>query len=98
MQFAKADWVELARKLFDKTPKPDLRLLVTKDVNTLTADDLLVCYALTSYMLECRPKDAVKFLAAYGGGARIDDALVTHMGTDLAGFEKRVRRWMDERR
>lgn len=98
VQFAKADWVELARRLFDKNPKPDLRLLVTKDVNTLSADDLLICYALTSYMLECRPKDTVKFLTAYGSGARIDDALVTHMGSDLPGFEKRVRRWMEERR
>ena len=97
VEFAKADWVELARRLFQQERPPDLRLIVAKDVNTLTANDLLVCYAMTSYLLECRPEETVNFLAAYGKGDNLDDALAAYLDVDLAGFEKRLRRWMEER-
>ncbi|MHC4955865.1 MAG: hypothetical protein ACYTGZ_18615 [Planctomycetota bacterium] len=97
-KFAKTDWVGLAERLFESKKPPDLRLITQKDVNTLTSDDLLVSYAMVSYLIECRPKEAVAFLTAYGKDVPIDDAMVAHLDLDLHRFEQRLRRWMKERR
>jgi len=97
VKFSKADWVALAHKQFATGKPPDLRLLFAKDVNTLTADDLLVCYAIAAYLFECRPDAAAPLLTACGRDAAIDAALDQHLGVDLAGFERLFRRWLSER-
>ena len=97
VKFSKTDWLALTHKLFISDEPPDLQLLFAKDVNTLTADDLLVCYSIAAFLFECRPDAAAPLLTDCGKDVAIHAALDKHLGVDLAGFERRFRRWLAER-
>jgi len=97
VEFQKTDWPALARKRFEAKRKPDLRLLAGKDVNTMTADDALVSYAMAEYLVTGFPDKCAGFLKAYGSGISIDEAMKAHLGFDFHAFERRFVRWLEER-
>jgi len=97
VEFQKTDWAGLARKLFEKEAAPDLRLLVAKDANSLTAEDSLLAFAMAEYLATGFPDRTGAFLKAYGHEIAIDAAMATHLGFDFAGFETRFVRWLRER-
>ena len=89
-----ADWLEEARALCATRP-PDLRLLLGKDVNAMTPEDLVASYALAAYLLEGRPQDAARFARLLTRDG-LDAALATSVRATAEGLERRLLRWLDE--
>ncbi|MHC4848597.1 MAG: hypothetical protein ACYTEG_09100 [Planctomycetota bacterium] len=96
-KFRKTDWARLARDLFRAEKKPDLRVLASKEINTISADESLLCFAMAQYLATGFPDKCGAFLKAYGSGIDIDKAMASHLGFDFHGFEKRFARWLEER-
>jgi hypothetical protein len=97
-QLASADWIEEARKLFDKGSAPQLADVLKRDVNTMGPRDLIVSHALVAYLVEGRPAEAADVFrrAGKGAGESSAAALEAGLGIKLPDLEKRLRRWLQE--
>lgn len=90
-----ADWLAEARGLVSKGIRPDLRLGLGKDVNAMTAEDLVFAFALASYLFEARPEQVAPLLRAFPKGP-VDAAVEGSLGLTVEGLEARLVRWLEE--
>ncbi|MCE9595957.1 MAG: hypothetical protein K8S98_17345 [Planctomycetes bacterium] len=95
---SKANWMNDAHEMLEGPRKPDLREMLTKDVDALSIEDLLYSYVLAAYVLEARAPDAAKILRGLGSDEAPETVLATTLGFDLATTDRRVRRWLSERK
>jgi hypothetical protein len=96
LDFSKVNWNRLAAKLYDREKRPDLSILIGKELHALTAEDSLVAYALAEYLSTAFPSQTGAFLKAYGHGASMDAALRAHLDMNFPTLEKRFERWLRE--
>ncbi len=90
-----ADWLVEARGLVAKGIRPDLRFALGKDVNAMTAEDLVFAFALASYLFEARPQQVGPLLKAFPK-ASMDAAVEGALGMSVEGLEARLVRWLEE--
>jgi hypothetical protein len=92
-----ADWHAEARVLLAGPRRPDLRLLLGKDVNQMDTEEMLYSFVLAAYCLEGRERDVAPLLRAFGKEKLPpDDAVRKGLGLGIGDLEQRVRRWLDE--
>lgn len=92
------NWMQEAHELLRGEQCPSLKELLTKNVNTLTTEELLYSYVLAAYLLEAQPESAAVVLKDVGGGLDPALALTRNLGFDLAALDARILRWLSERR
>jgi hypothetical protein len=91
-----SDWLAEARAL-EKGPNwPDLRVTLARDASTATAEDALVAYLLTRYLVEGRPDVYADVMRAVGSGATPDAWTGSVLGSTVEGLDRRLRRWLRE--
>jgi len=92
-----SDWRAEARALVAGPRKPDLLLLLGKDVNSMNTEDLLYAYVIAAWCLEGRPRETAGLLGALCKKKLPPaDALRTKLGLDPDLLEARVIRWLEE--
>lgn len=92
------DWLLAGRDLLASEKKPDLFLMIGKDVNTITPDEVLYGYCIVAYLIEGRPDACVGFFRDVGQAETVDlePIVKRRLGLDVSTFEARVLRWLDE--
>jgi len=94
-----SNWFDVARQLAGEGKAPDLVDLMSKDVNTMDAEDLIFSYALAGYLIEARADVAPDLLRAIGEKKiPFHDAVPKVLGLDVRALEQRFRTWLGERR
>lgn len=94
----RTNWMNEARKLLVDGKRPNLALLLGRDVNQLTTEDLLFSYVMAAYLLEARGEQFPGILKKIGEGKTSVEALELGLEMKLDEIEARVIRWLDERR
>ncbi len=92
----KHNWFELGLELASTDDWPDLRIVLGRDVNSMTAEDVLASYLLTRFLLEGRPDDAHAILSDVGAATAPDAWCANRLGLSLEQLDARLRRWMSE--
>lgn len=92
------DWLRRGLALLRSDEKPDFFLMVGKNVNDITVNEVLYGYCIVVYLIQGRPKACVPFFSAVGKAETVDlePIVQKHLGFDVATFETRVLRWLDE--
>jgi len=94
-----ADWFKLGREMLDRGEFPELRFLLGKNVNAMTAKDLVASYCLGAYLLEAHADRAGKLFGGIGNKKQAPGkAFEKALGLNLGQFECRLRAWLMERR
>ena len=93
-----SNWMEEAHKVLTSVASPSIAALAAKGANELTTEDVLLSYALVTYLLEARAEVVPRMLARVGTGFSQLEALRDATGLETAEFERHLRRWMEERR
>jgi hypothetical protein len=71
---------------------------MSKDVNTMDAEDVVLAYALGAWLLEAQAERAAPLLRAVGAEkVAYHDAIPKVLGMDLGTLEERVLAWLGER-
>jgi hypothetical protein len=91
-----ANWLLIARDLYDAGAAPDLNVMSRKEVNDLTNEDLIVGYALSRYIVEGNPELATKFFLFHGETQGIYDTIDQVFKRPVGSFLERFRRWLQE--
>ncbi|MEW6074509.1 MAG: hypothetical protein AB1726_18180 [Planctomycetota bacterium] len=91
-------WMQEAYDLLRRTEAPALPGILKKDLNSLTAVDLVLSYALSAFLIEAHPGETPAILGAIGGGKDSTLVLQEALGMDLAALEARLETWLQERR
>lgn len=94
----KADWLKMARDLLRATPRVNLVPLLGKNVNAMTKDDLLVAYALGSWIVDGHPEVAPRILARIGAGHAQATVLAEELGIELPEVVAELAAWLEEMR
>jgi len=90
------DWMMEARTL-EKTPRwPDLRISLSCDSNTSTAEDTLAAYCLVRYLIEARPEMFANVMRAFAEAKSSPDIVAASLGATVEGLDRRLRRWLRE--
>lgn len=92
------NWMEETYLLFQDGKGPKLLDVLKKGANELTTEDVLVSYALATYLLEVHPGTVGPLLKKLGTGYSSGGAFGEAMGMDLDAFQARLLRWISERR
>ena len=93
----KSDWVAAIRKqVIEKGVAPNLPILASLPLNSMTKDDTLMSYALAAYFLEGRPSDSLALLRDLKDKRSFHRALAECCNVDAAGLETRFVRWLRE--
>ncbi len=95
IQAQDSEWLAEARGLVGKGIRPELRLALGKDVNAMTAEDLIYAFALATYMFEARPGQVAPLLRAFPKGP-VDAAVEGSLTLTVEGLEARFVRWLEE--
>ncbi len=96
MKAAGANWLSLARELYDGGAAPDLRAMTKKRVNDMTPDELVVAYALARFIFEGYPEKAGQFFVMHGCHEPLEDTVKRVFKWPLERFEKQLHRWLKE--
>jgi len=91
-----ADWLHEAREFFGDRPPPRLALLMGRDVNDMSATDLLHAYVFASFLIEGWPDELPRLLEAIGDGASGAEAVGRTFGFELPRLQERVWSWLEE--
>lgn len=90
-----ADWLALAAEALQPAQRPNLAFLLGRDVNSLGATDLVVSYALATYLLEAHPPatlaSVLRRIGAEEAPARV---LEDELGCDLVFLGERLHDWL----
>lgn len=92
-----ANWLNEARKLFDTGAAPHLAQVTKRKLDSMSVADIVVSYALVSYVVEGRPEQAREFFSLVGSDSA-DAASKAVFELTLPELEKRLRRWLAEAR
>lgn len=93
---ANADWFEIGAELAASKEWPDLRILMGRNVNTLTGDDVLASYLLACFLIEGRPSVVHDLLIDVGANKSPDAWCAKHLGWSIHELDRRLRRWVAE--
>jgi hypothetical protein len=93
MRDKRTDWFKLAGEL----KPPDWKLLVAKDVNQLSNQELVWSYVLSGFVLEAYSHKAAPILEQLGKGRGSEEVLREKLGLPLELLGERVVRWAKER-
>jgi len=93
-----ANWMEQALRLWNAERVPDFGELMRKNVNQLSAEDVLVSYALAAYLLEGQPEKIDRLLRVTGSAMPLEEQVERAFSWDLETFRDRAGRWLSERR
>ena len=94
-----ANWFELARELLRKKRFPEFRFLLGKNVNVMTAEDLVASYCLGAYVLEAHAERAGKLLEGIGNKELSPHkAFRGALGMELRTVQQRLHAWIGETR
>ena len=90
-----ANWLGLAHGVLTKEKPPTLPFVLGKDVNQLTADDLLVSYGLSVYLIEGHPDLAPKILRRAAKEPAVT-VLEEELGVTLKELQSDLTEWLKE--
>jgi len=90
------NWMDEAHQLLSSAQPPKVAELLKKSANQLTTEDVLLTYALATYLLEAQAEDVGQVLSRAGTGAGAM-AVQQAVDMDLDAFELHLRRWLSER-
>ncbi len=91
-----ANWLLIARDLYDANLAPDLQAVARKETNDLVAEELVIGYALARYITEGHPDLATKFFIFHGESQPIYDTIDLIFKRPPPSFLARFRRWLAE--
>lgn len=91
-----ANWLALARELYDAKAAPELPVFTRKKVNDMLPEDLIAGYALARYIVEGRPDQATRFFMLHGNNQPIKETVETVFRMPLELFEQQIIRWLKE--
>jgi len=92
-----SDWLAEARDLERSARWPEMRVLLGRDVNTMTIEDMLAGYALARFFIEGRaPHEAADVMRSVGKGGAADAWIRDRLGMTLEHLDRRLRRWVRE--
>jgi hypothetical protein len=91
-----ANWLALARELYDAKAAPELPVFTRKKVNDMAPEDLIAGYALARYIVEGRPDQATRFFTLHGNDQPIEETVKTVFRMPLGLFEQQITRWLKE--
>jgi len=94
----KTNWMNEAFEILGSERRPDLERVLTRNVNGMKVEDLLVSYALAAYLIEGRPDQVAPLLRRIGGGVAPGMAIRQVLGMDIDQLTERLQRWLGERR
>ena len=94
----RSNWMNEALKVLESEERPNLALLLGRDVNQLTTEDLLYSYVLCAYLLEAEGDRFPRILTKIGEGSPSVEVLEEVLELSLPKLEERVIRWLKERR
>ncbi|MDZ4773791.1 MAG: hypothetical protein SGI72_11735 [Planctomycetota bacterium] len=98
-----ANWINEALELLQKAERPPFATTLDRDVNAMGVSDVLYAYALAAYLIEARPTETAQLLQRIGQGIgdgreKTSAAIKTVLKLDAGGLERRLTRWLAERR
>lgn len=91
-----ANWLLIAKELYDANLAPNLQAVGRKETNDLVAEELVIGYALARYITEGHPDLATKFFIFHGERQPIYETIETVFKRKPPSFEARFRRWLKE--
>ncbi|MBL8859793.1 MAG: hypothetical protein JNL28_14900 [Planctomycetes bacterium] len=104
-RLAKPDtnWINEAFVLLSSPNHQSFAATLERDVNGMNVTDVMYAYALAAYFIEGRPTEGAEILQRIGhgvGGTRqtTAEAVKAVLKLDLRALEKRLVRWLSERR
>jgi hypothetical protein len=89
-------WLMAARDLLAAKDPPDLRLLLGKGLDSITAPEATLAYALAVYLLEGHPGLFAPFALSVRKTSDAERSAREVLGTSLPVLGHRLRRWLDE--
>lgn len=97
------NWINEAYELLQKPDHPSFAAALDREVAAMSAADVLYGYALAAYLIEARPKDGPLLLQRVGQGVgdgreKTTAALQAALRLDANALERRLGRWLGERR
>jgi hypothetical protein len=98
-----ANWINEAYELLKKPEHPSFAVSLDREVNAMTLQDVLYAYALAAYLIEARPTEGSALLHRIGqgigaGSEKTSAAVKPALKLDAGQLERRLTRWLSERR
>ena len=94
----KTDWFAEAATALKGTNAPKLSELLGKELGALKLEDMLVAHAFVAYLAEGLPTKFPEILKRIGAGESSVKVVEELTGRPLAETEKRLARWLSERK
>ena len=91
-----ADWFAIAAKRIEAGETPDWKLMLSKDVNQMTVNDLLFSFLLAAYLAEAQSDHLPGILKEVAENKPSAEVLQKMLGMPLSRIEQRVYRWIRE--
>lgn len=98
LQASDANWMNLGYRMLREGRAPRLGILLGHDVNAMSPEDLLYSYVLAAYLIEGRTEETPEILRRVGAGEPSATVLEETLDLSLGQLEKRLLRWLSERR
>ena len=95
---AETNWMQEAHLMWSSDGVPDFEVLLGKNVNQLSTEDILASYVLAAYLLEGQPEKIDSFLRMTGSRISLEEQVRRVFQWDPATLRDRVGRWLSERR
>jgi len=92
------NWMDEAFRLYEEKRAPPLVELFKKNAGALTTEEVLLSYALATYLLEAHAAVVPPLLTRIGAGYAPASALQEALDLDLGALERRFHRWLSERK
>lgn len=96
LQSPEVSWTDVARERIERAPSAFLATLLEKNVNAMSEEDVLISYALASYLMEGFPSATPRILRRIGAGDNARHVFETELGYSLPALERRLLRWLKE--
>jgi hypothetical protein len=90
------DWHAYSRQLLTDPNGLRIEFLLGRPLNSMTSQDLVCSFTLAAYLLEGRPAETPKLLAAIGRGDHPVLAFERELGFPITQLDERIVRWLDE--
>ena len=95
MREPEADWLALAHEALQPAKRPNLAFLLGRDVNGLGATDLVIAYALATFLIEGHSTATTqRILRRIGADEAPADVLEQELGYDLSALGERLYDWL----
>jgi hypothetical protein len=93
------NWMNEALEVLSKPRRPALASVMQRGLNEMTSAEMLFSYVTAAYLLEGRTlAETSELLRLIGAGVPEDQAVPRALGISLDELDRRVRRWLSERR